>query len=423
LRLELDPATHFVAVSGSIAYHSPIHRLEGARFYLHHQFLIQRLWGKRVMGYQYEKLGTPAGPPFEPGSLIEATPDVVPFLPQAGVLDVYFDPPLKMGETALIQFEYLGNITEWPPEGPNLITPEWAELSMDLPWFPVQYSGLPSDLTFTLQVKAPAGYQVSSYGPATFQDGAWLFTWTQPTSDIVVAAGQTLDARVFESLPNRVFLSTVGFRESAASRLGEEVISTLERFSGWFGPTRPSDFTVIASPRKLGGSYARRGLVVLGGVSEWDYLDQPEACLRYLAREASRAWWWQAPTGIWEDWLNESFAEYSALLAVRERYGVDVFERMIAQKRERAPQAQPLWGFDRADLSTPEKLATVERLLYDKGPLLLHLLEQRIGYQRFMDFCRALLWSGVTTTRHFLDLLEEVEDRETRLWMEEQLRS
>ncbi|HEX9018976.1 MAG TPA: hypothetical protein VF806_07305, partial [Anaerolineaceae bacterium] len=104
-------------------------------------------------------------------------------------------------------------------------------------------------------------------------------------------------------------------------------------------------------------------------------------------------------------------------------YGVEIYERFFARKRERVPETQPLWGFDRADQSTPEKLATVERMLYDKGPLLLRQLEERIGYQRFLDFCRAMLWSGVTTTAHLLDLLEEVEDRATRAWLEEMLRS
>ena len=422
LRLELDPATQFVAVSGSIAYHSPVHRLERARFYLHHQFNIQRLWGKRVLGYQYERLGSPVGVAQDALKPPEPVSPGVSFLPQAGILDVYFNPPLKKDETALIEFEYLGNITEWPAEGANRIDPDWAELGQFLPWFPFQFNGSPSELTFTLKVSAPVGFQVSSYGAATQQDGAFFFNWTQPTRDIVVAAGLSLETHAFESLPNRVFLSTVNMSEPTITQLGEDMLWTLERFSGWFGPTRPSDFNIIQSPRKLGGSYARRGLVVLSGLTEKDYLAQPETYLRYLAHEASHAWWWEAPTDTWEDWLNESFAEYSALLAIRERYGAGAFEQIMASKRDQAPSAPPLWEFNRADLSTPEALATVERMLYDKGPLILQMLEQRIGYLRFMDFCRAMLWSGVASTPHLLDLLEEVEDHETRVWMETLLR-
>jgi hypothetical protein len=239
----------------------------------------------------------------------------------------------------------------------------------------------------------------------------------------VVAVGRSLQPRVFESDTNRVFLSTTSFDEASAARLGEDVLWTLERFSGWFGPTRPADFTLIESPRALGGGYARRGLVVLSGMNSGDFLTQRELYLRSLAHEAAHAWWWEAPTTSWEDWLNESFAEYSALLALRERFGPEIFERFLERKRERAAGAPPLWGFDRGDTTTPEKQAAVERVLYDKGPLLLHELADRLEIGRFLEFCRARIWSGVIQTGHLLDLLEELDGTETRAWFETRLRS
>jgi hypothetical protein len=413
LRLNLDPKAHYVAVAGSLAYHSPQARLERARFYLHRQFVIERMEGRRILGYHYEN--TP--------STIRSN------LPQAGILDVYFNPPLVKNETALIQFQYQGRITDWPADSANIVTPDWAELGQHLPWFPLQYGDAPSNLTFSLKVTCPPEYQVSSYGSSALEDGAWYFNWSHPTSDIVVAAGPSLQTRLFESDSNRVYIHYTTFQETAAIRLGEELLWALERYSGWYGPIRPAEFTLIESPRALGGGYARRGLVVLGGLTDRDYLDQPDAFLRYLGHEAAHAWWWEAATGTWEDWLNESFAEYSSLLAVRERYGADTFERFLDRKRERAPKNIPLWGFSRADSSSPEQKANqekqviVEHMLYDKGPLLLHELAERIGNLRFLELCRAMLWSGVTDTAHFLDLLEEVEDSETRRWMDNRLKT
>lgn len=407
LSLDLDPRRQYLSVRGSAAYHSPRAHLERARFYLHRQFSIQRLDGGRVMGYHYDLLSG-AG---------------LPFMPQAAVLDVYFNPPLKNGETALIQFEYSGSLTDWPVESPNVVTPEWVEMGLYLPWFPVQYDRGPSDLTFTLKVTAPAGYQVASFGRPAFQDGAWFFNWPHPTNDIVVAAGPTLESLEFSSTPNHVILNASTFSQATAAHLGEDLLGSLERFAGWFGPTRPSDFTLIESPRALGGGYARRGLVVLGGLTDQDYTAQREAYLRYLAHEAAHAWWWQAPARTWEDWLNESFAEYAALMAVRERFGTETFERFLERKRERAKETGPLWEFNRAGGETIEKQTAVERMLYDKGPLLLHELDERLGNTRFLELCRAMLWSGVTTTAHFLDLLEEVEDAPTRGWMEGRLKA
>jgi hypothetical protein len=53
---------------------------------------------------------------------------------------------------------------------------------------------------------------------------------------------------------------------------------------------------------------------------------------------------------------------------------------------------------------------------------LLHHLAERIGYRRFLDLCRAMQWSGVQDTAHFLDLLEELENSDSRNWMEAALK-
>lgn len=407
LNLELDPPGQYVAVRGSVAYRSPRAHLERARFYLHHQFSVHRLDGRRVLGYHYD-IFTPTG---------------IPFLPQAAVLDVYFNPPLKNGETALIQFEYAGTLTDWPEESPNIVTNHWVELGAYLPWYPMQYDGGLSNLTFTLKAAAPAGYQIASCGYSEPVNGTWYFNWPHPTSDIVAAAGPTLNTYEFSSKPLRVLFHASTFSESAAAQLGEDVLLAFERFAGWFGPTRPLEFTIIESPRHAGGGYSRRGLVVLSGLTEPDYLEQREAYLRYLAHEAALTWWWQAPADTWEAWLNVSFAEYAALLALKERYGAGTFERFLARKSERAAGCGPLWQFQRSAGALPEAQTSVERLLYDKGPLLLHELSGRIGIARFLELGRAMLWSGVTDTAHFLDLLEEVEDPSTRAWMEERLKT
>jgi hypothetical protein len=407
LALDLDPRAGSVTVRGSVAYHAPLPRLERARFYLHHQFEIQRVSGRRVLGYHFENMPS-AG---------------LPFSPQAGTLDVYFDPPLRMGETALIEFEYSGILSGWAPESANIITPDWAELGLYLPWFPFQFDGNLGGLTYTLKVTAPDEYHIASLGAPSYENGVWFFNWPHQTSDIVVAAGPALKLHSFTSPPNQIFLHAATFGDDAAARLGEDLLWTLERYSGWFGPTRPGDFTLIESPRPLGGGYARRGLVVLAGINERDYFEQREAYLRYLAHETAHAWWWEAPADSWEDWLNESFAEYSALLAVRERFGEETYLRFIERKRERAAGLDPLWGFARADVSSLEKQAVVERVLYDQGTLLLHDLAERIGQPRFLALCRARLWSGVERTEHLLDVLEEIEDAPARRWMEDRLRN
>lgn len=406
LRLWVNPLALQMTLSGSLVYHAPPQGAAQARFYLDPRFSVRALEGRRVTGYQFETHPTQPMPASLDGS---------------GVLDIHFDPPLAGSQATLVRFELEARLT-----ASAQAARDWVELALPLAWYPAPEDTAASDLTFTVQVTCPAGYAAASMGGANQQGEAWHFAWPHPTDDIVVMVGRRLKARTYESESNKVHLHSAGLSERTAALLGEDLLWAIERYAGWFGPVRPSEFTVIHSPRVQGPGYARRGLVVLPDISEQAYLDQREGYLRYLAHEAAHTWWWAAPNGSWEAWLNESFAEYSALMAIRERYGAQAYQQRLEHKRrqvtERLAEPCALWGFDRADTTTAEKQAQVEAQLYDRGPLLLHDLAERIGYRRFVDLCRAMQWSEVRSTAHFLDLLEELEDRATRLWMEEALK-
>ncbi|MDT8401169.1 MAG: hypothetical protein RQ743_05700 [Bacteroidales bacterium] len=62
------------------------------------------------------------------------------------------------------------------------------------------------------------------------------------------------------------------------------------------------------------------------GFTKADYYDSRIGYARYPAHEISRLWWLRADANTWEDWLNEGFAEYTALVVLRELYGKEYFE-------------------------------------------------------------------------------------------------
>lgn len=405
LELRLNPSKQSIHVTGSLTYHAPQSHLERARFYLNHQFSILRLSGKGVSGYQFKPLQEPN----------------TPVSSQASVLDIYFDPPLSHYETVLVQFEYVGSLTEWPVETQNLISQDWTELGRGLAWFPYQYHLAPSLFTFSLRVIAPSPYQINSYGQYAQINDTWYFYWPYPTTDIVVTASPNGKSKVIEGEKNHVIAATFRNDSSAIRELGEQALWILERFSGWFGPTRPTDFTVIESTRTLGGPYARRGLVVFNSLNGRNRGEQTIELFRYLAHEIAHTWWWEVAPGSFEIWLNESFAEFSALLAIREYFGEDAYQQLISQKQALQTDSSLTWKSVEALSDTISQQTALDRLLYDQGPIFLHDLAQRIGYRRFLDFCRARLWSGVTDTHHLLDLLEEIENLETRNWFEKRL--
>ncbi len=405
LKVHIDPATQWIAVSGSVIYHAQ-HDEEKVRFFLHHQLEVEELSGAKITGYQYEK------------DLVEPPP----FAPQAGALDVYFDPPLRAGKTAAIQFEYDGRLDELPPAGINLMTINWVELGKEAAWYPMFYDGNLVELTYSLQVSCPEEYSPAGYGQTTQRSSTWGIQWNYPTSEILLAVGRDMQHALYESESNRVIFHAGRFSERAMQQMGEEMLWIMERLSGWYGPVRPAEFTLIESPRTTGGSYAAQGMIVIAGLSEADYLQQRPAYLRYLAHEAAHVWWRNAPTNTWEDWLNESFAEYSALMAVRERYGQEIFQRSLGRKREQAADLPALWQFKHELHPAPGGQSAVDRQLYQHGPLLLHALAEKIGNRQFLEVCRGMQWAGMRTTAQFLDILAELEGQPTRQWMEAQLR-
>jgi aminopeptidase N len=160
---------------------------------------------------------------------------------------------------------------------------------------------------------------------------------------------------------------------------------------------------------KQGGGYARKGFIVLPPEEKPD-----EESFRYIAHEIAHLWWMHAPSASWEDWLNESFAEYSALMALRERFDDKTFREFLGRKGERIKDLPPILGLRRED----EKAFDV---LYNKGPLILSKLESRVGKQSFIRILREWSARKVRLTSEFMSVLGCVSSPKNRKWFEELL--
>jgi aminopeptidase N len=126
-----------------------------------------------------------------------------------------------------------------------------------------------------------------------------------------------------------------------------------------------------------------------------------------MAHEISHFWWTGAPTVTWEDWLNESFAEYTALMVTREVQGREVYEELLTKKKEQSKDAPPIRGLDRDS----EEAYTV---LYSKGPVMLGRLESEMGQEPFLALLREFATQDERSTELFLDLLERRSSRTTK---------
>lgn len=405
LLLQVNPADNFLKVTGSINLHASDQTIFSLELLLHRQFTIQSICGDRVSDYFFNVPGK----------------SPIPFIPDARSLQIHFTHPLEMGENSQIKFSYEGTITSWPSYSCNVITPEWVELGMYFPWYPMT-TDLSQKITFDLEVICPPGWMVAGYGDFQLSPQGWRGSWHQPAQDIVVIASPILFKKQYNHPKGKINLFTSTFSREAARQLGEKSLYALSTFKDWFGPVSPSTYSIIQSAREKGGGYGRRGLVVLGGIDEKDFLNRPEVYLRYLAHEIAHAWWWQAPVETWHDWLNEGFAEISAQLLVAERFGQEIYLCNMERKRQNAYGLGPLWGFDRLDQSTPEKQIHCERLLYDRGPVILHDLRNQVGSDQFLVFCKRFRQIDRATTQSFVALIQEMFGKTLIQWLEKQLK-
>ena len=108
----------------------------------------------------------------------------------------------------------------------------------------------------------------------------------------------------------------------------------------------------------------------------------------------------------WEDWLNESFAEFSAVKAVAAKLGAEKLPELMAKKRERTQGLPPIKGIPRDH----EKAYFV---LYDKGALVLQELEEIVGQEAFDQLLRLRIQEDINTTQEFLALLAKIAGQET----------
>jgi peptidase M1-like protein len=99
--------------------------------------------------------------------------------------------------------------------------------------------------------------------------------------------------------------------------------------------------------------------------------------------------WWGHQVGVLGDedaWISESWAEYSAGLVI-DAIDPKQFARMREGWKKRALEADPYGTIGTAYRSdTTDHPGTMQRLLYDKGPYVVHMLRSWMGWEKFSKY-------------------------------------
>ena len=330
----------------------------------------------------------------------------LPFIGNAGKLVVAN--PKRENETQPIQIEYCCDMQRHMVGFGKFFTDEWIEMGYYSAWYPVHEES--KNFISEVKVKVDKDFNISGSGLVTKHDSCWLMTQPWETFDILLVASKDLKTKRIERGNICVETAYATFPDTDIDSIVEAFTDVLEFYNPRYGNQDGEVYLkFIIDPTEGTGGYGRKNLIRLKA-SNFSYYFKLG-----IAHELSHTWWQKADPKTWEDWLNESFAEYSMLLYLRERISKGLYNETIERYRQNSENMPAIWGIER----TSENAYTT---LYEKGSLLLIVLEQKLGKDQMATFLRLLIDKSIDNTADYLKVLEEFSSKEMRAWFEDELK-
>ena len=277
-------------------------------------------------------------------------------------------------------------------EGPFLddsAGPDRVELAVYSNWYPSFGYGPVFDVA--LQVTMPRGWVVTSLGERRGHRESQEETTTRwearSVSDVLIIASPMLRSKDIETAAGRVRTHHTRLPESYLRREAQETEQTLLLFAEILGEASGSQMLQqVYSPRDWGQGFARPGMIVMaeGRVLRALEEDPGMSFVHGNAHEAAH-FWWRGGAGQ-GDWINEAFAEYFAILAVRAVQGEGPFRDDLAEKRKAVralPEDAPALAV--VPSSNDGHGYTIK---YLKGALMLDAFREHLGDDAFFGACR-----------------------------------
>lgn len=336
-----------------------------------------------------------------------------PFVLESEKITLEFDSPLTKGSVLDISFQYSGNIHLVTQYEINRITEDWLELGIYTPWYPL--SEHMDKSFFKVNIKIDSDYKILSNGSVIKDGENWRIEQDQPSLDCVIIGSNkfkySTDGESQSSIKTYYMADDL---EEVANRINSQASWLFKKFSKMFGDIENDGFDIFIAPRHDGGGYCREKLIVLTTSTDGSIEnsikdaspDQQIKTFRFIAHELAHLWWFKAQATSWEDWLNESFAEYSSLMATREFYGKKEFLRLINLYKEKTSNSPAIRGIDRSDQDA-------FNVLYAKGPTILNQLEMMIGKNSFRELLKNTHMKKINKTIDFLDELAFLSNKKT----------
>ena len=290
----------------------------------------------------------------------------------------------------------------------NSFAENWIELNFYCAWFPVNLGYSNFNSKFLIYINE--GYNVTGSGLVSKKKDCWVMKQTWGGFDNVIIASNSLQSKVLKKnyLNIETDYSAEDFPEGNSDSVLMECKNVLELFEEIFGKNDSTYLKFVIAPFEMGG-YSRKNFVCLRTKS-FDLNTE-----KGIAHEIAHFWWHNASAATWEDWLNESFAEYSMLVYIRERKGTAEFLRIVDEYKSRTKDSPPIWGIER---NSPDAYS----VLYEKGSLILYELEEKVGKDLFFGFLKDAVKSKISNTNDLLELAGKKLSKDSADWLKDKLK-
>ncbi|MGI8544234.1 MAG: M1 family aminopeptidase [Aridibacter sp.] len=306
--------------------------------------------------------------------------------------------PLNKGERLVISIDYEGSLK-------NIYKKEheFLELGLDNFWFPIHKNIGGFSFLYRINVKTDEpDFGLASNGRVSRRGKNWLIESKVPDYDIDLVLSRDFRFSSYQKDGYNLQVVSKNLPEETPDTLLANLREILEFYNSSFGignPQREVTAVLRPFPEVAGqGGYFRKGYFIL------PKFDDPNAYFFSVAHELAHYWFIHADRQ--NAWLNESFAEYSAMLALRQKRGVQAFNEILEQKKKNSVNLPAIYGFDRN--KNPQQSTKV---LYIKGPVKLNELEVELGEQNFMNFLREAANAKVKETDELIKLLARVSNQ------------
>ncbi len=353
---------------------------------------------------------------------------------------------LAAGDTVEVDLVTEGDIARRPNNDNYWVLGTW-------PWYPQPGSLDGERATVEIQVRAPAPFLPFASGSVVARSESAGFhelrtRFSKPMQRPVVAAGKfhVISDQRGEQKANVAAYAFAKERESR--RLLDNFLQAAEFFANLLGEPYPFDELHVLEINTVGFGQAPPGVIFItkeafnaAGMLRVEGLEDFTVGVnhRYL-HEIAHGWWGHVIKwgSLEEQWLSESFAEYTAALAMAAAQGGAKAAERELEGQIKAWRGRAAYIGDNASIYFANHLAGREDrdaldrvyLLYAKGPLVLHALRLELRRQRgsaeegdrhFFALLRSFIknfryQSGAT--RHLVGILEQMTGEAWQPWFE-----